>query len=417
MKKNGDKKQIYIALLFVVALAIGVGYAFLNSTLNITGNTTIKENTWDVHFENFNVTNGSVTATNAELDTNSTAVNYTITLQKPGDFYEFTVDVVNEGTIDAMVSTVTNTGLTYDQSKYLAYTVTYSDGSMVAPNQLLKAETGFETIKVRVEYKKNITVSDLPNTNQVLTLSFSANYVQADGSAVTAICKRASSLHSYYGTITFGRIGSGNTLVAGDAFDCDVNGDGVFNAENERFYYVTSLSTNSNYAVLIYYSNVSNGVTPTTSVTYAYDSNAVSGVNYNGPQTAKNNLPTTAQWKNVSLSSETRNIIDEQNDVKVNNFSYQGRAARLLTYQEVVAACGSTSIYPQNQFLLENTKYVSDSYVLGYWLETPKHMSAYYAWPVDGISKKIGGGVDHANDTSRYGVRPVIEVLKSRIRY
>ena len=79
MKKRNDKKQIYIAIIFVLALAIGMGYAFLNSTLNITGNATIKENSWHVHFENFTPSTGSVTATSAGIDTAKTTVNYTVT--------------------------------------------------------------------------------------------------------------------------------------------------------------------------------------------------------------------------------------------------------------------------------------------------------------------------------------------------
>ncbi|MBE6158192.1 MAG: hypothetical protein E7160_05340 [Firmicutes bacterium] len=200
MKKNGDKKQIYIALLFVVALAIGVGYAFLNSTLNITGNTTIKGNTWDVHFENFYTTSGSVTATSAGIDTNKTAVNYTVTLQKPGDFYEFTVDAINKGTIDAMIGSVSNTGLTAEQQKYISYTVEYVGNYYNANNKtiaqyhklpVLDPEYGFAwyntPIKVRVEYKKDLTASDLPTTDQTLNLTFSVQYVQADGSAIEPI--------------------------------------------------------------------------------------------------------------------------------------------------------------------------------------------------------------------------------------
>ena len=54
------------------------------------------------------------------------------------------------------------------------------------------------------------------------------------------VCKRASSLHTS-GNKTYGRLGSGSTLTVGDAFDCDVNGDGTFDSTNERFYYVSLL--------------------------------------------------------------------------------------------------------------------------------------------------------------------------------
>ena len=42
-------------------------------------------------------------------------------------------------------------------------------------------------------------------------------------------------------TITYGKLGTQGILSSGDAFDCDVNGDGIYDATTERFYYVTDL--------------------------------------------------------------------------------------------------------------------------------------------------------------------------------
>ena len=89
-----------------------------------------------------------------------------------------------------------------------------------------------------------------------------------------AVCRRATTLHTakctdssagcYSGnsvgsTITYGSKGTSGSLSSGDAFDCDVNNDGVYDEDTERFYYVTS---NGDNAVLIYYSNVSSEVLP-----------------------------------------------------------------------------------------------------------------------------------------------------------
>ena len=65
---------------------------------------------------------------------------------------------------------------------YLDYSVSYSDGVVILPNQYLKAgET--ETYKVRIEFKKDISSSDLPTTAQTLTLDFGVAYIQADNTA------------------------------------------------------------------------------------------------------------------------------------------------------------------------------------------------------------------------------------------
>ena len=231
-------------------------------------------------------------------------------------------------------------------------------------------------------------------------------------------------------TITYGSLGTSGTLSTGDAFDCDVNGDGTYDATTERFYYVSDMSngvtTDSNTAVLIYYNNVSGGVA-SNSTAYAYDS---SGSNNNGPVTALAQLPTTSQWKNVSLTNTTRAITNESggNTTKAGDlptaFSYSGYAARLLTYQEVYNGCydGTTSITSTKglstkcKYLLENTKYSSSSLKTnGPWLETPRASSSSYAWIVYGYNRDVYNST--VNHTSRYGVRPAIEVLKSNISY
>ena len=261
------------------------------------------------------------------------------------------------------------------------------------------------------------------------------------------LCKRATTLHtetcsqtstSYYcsgdgytasgsmktTTITYGNLGTKGVLTTGDAFDCDVNGDGVYDSGTERFYYVSDMTNgvtqDSNTAVLIYYNNVSGGL-PSNSTSYAYD---VNGNAYtNGPITALAQLPTTSQWKNVSLINTTRNITDEKNTVRKSAFSYEGYAARLLTAQEVSSGCGFTvgnrtvgELSSKCKYLMENTEYSSSSLEThGVWLESPHASTSYYAWHVYASNRHVNrSDVYNANV---YGVRPAIEVLKSNISY
>lgn len=127
-------------------------------------------------------------------------------------------------------------------------------------------------------------------------------------------CKRATSLHteeclgvycSGMGykldgskgttTITYGSLELSGTLTTGDTFDCDVNGDGVYNSKTERFYYLNNLSENSDIATLIYYNNVSKGQ-PNNNKFYQYYTTAE---NWHGSLNAMEQLPTTSQWSNV----------------------------------------------------------------------------------------------------------------------
>ena len=261
-------------------------------------------------------------------------------------------------------------------------------------------------------------------------------------------CKRATTLHtetctnsntSLYcqgagyssgATITYGNetITEG-VLTTGDAFDCDVNGDGTYDSATERFYFVSNYydTSNQNFndkvAVLIYYSNVLEGVANTAGT--AYDN-----YNYYGPVTAREQLPTTTQWSNVSLYKESRRILGKNNETKAKDndlptkFSYAGYAARLLTYQEVYNGCNSYNILPDSDgwldikclFLMEGTTFSNSSLsTSGSLLETAQAGNIYQFYRVAASYRTLG-----TYSILRYetiGARPTIEVLKSEISY
>ena len=178
MKKKKNSSFVVIALLLIVTISIG--YAALSTTLNINGTSTIKIQTWDVHFANVKVTtNTGATVTKAPTITEgkTTEVTYNVALNKPGSVYEFTVDVVNGGSIAAKTSAAPTLGGN-TQTGIFNYTVTWSDGSAITANTTLAAGAT-KTAKVRVEYKKDITVSQLPTADTALTLTCSIPYVQA----------------------------------------------------------------------------------------------------------------------------------------------------------------------------------------------------------------------------------------------
>ena len=183
-----DKDNIKI-LLIILILGLGLGYAYINSDLNINGTAQVNSANWDVHWANIQVTNGSVSGTNvvtAPTISNSTTVNYSIILNTPGDYYEFTVDAVNGGSIDAMIDSIDSklNGATITVlPDYLNYTVTYSDGVELEQNHQLLHNTT-EKYKVRIEYRTDINANQLPATNQTLSLQFTVTYRQANDDAV-----------------------------------------------------------------------------------------------------------------------------------------------------------------------------------------------------------------------------------------
>ena len=116
---------------------------------------------------------------------NDTKIDFEVKLNLPGDFYEFTVDVVNNGTIDAMIQDVVKEPeLNENQKKYLNYIIEYENGEEVTTKQLVEKES-FVRLKVKVELRKDIDPSDLPEVGDVLYLSFTVNYQQADNTGVS----------------------------------------------------------------------------------------------------------------------------------------------------------------------------------------------------------------------------------------
>ena len=178
-----DKDNIKILLVLLI-VGLGLGYAYINSDLNINGTAQVNHANWDIHWANVQVTNGSVSASSPTIS-NGTTVNYSVILNQPGDYYEFTVDAVNAGAIDAMIDTITSklNGATITTlPAYLNYSVTYNDGTPLEQNQELKANTT-EKYKVRVEYNTDIELNQLPASNQTLSLQFTVTYRQATAAA------------------------------------------------------------------------------------------------------------------------------------------------------------------------------------------------------------------------------------------
>ena len=189
LRTNNNIKIITILLL----LLLTVGYAILSNNLNINGTSKINNTTWNIYWDNLVATEGSVSADILEVDSAKTTVSYDVTLFKPGDFFEFTVDAINDGSIDAMIDDIISTIKIGDGTEqnisssnippYLNYSVSYSDNIDIELNQRLNAGES-ETYKVRIEFKKDINSSDLPTEEKNISLKFQVVYVQKDSTAV-----------------------------------------------------------------------------------------------------------------------------------------------------------------------------------------------------------------------------------------
>lgn len=187
-------KRTNILFLLLLLVGIGIGYALLSAELNIVGTTQIANSSWNIHFANLVEDENNVVLSQedsaAEINSqDDTLVEYTVTLNKPGDYYEFLVDAVNEGTVDGMIGQIVTKLNDVDISNqnplpsYLSYSFSYSDGTPLAVYQLLAAGDS-ETLKVRVEFLKDIEEADLNPDDESYDFTFGIKYVQVDENAV-----------------------------------------------------------------------------------------------------------------------------------------------------------------------------------------------------------------------------------------
>ena len=174
-----SKSKIIVGILSSIVLALTIGYSFLSLNLRISGLAHIGA-VWNIHFDNIQINPDSVSLSvgdsEPEIDENNDCkINYKVTLT-PGDFYEFTFDIVNDGTIDGMIQnmiTRIEEDATSTFPSYIDYNVSYSDDVVLETNQQLLSGTT-ETLKVKVEFKNEENVPQ----SETLDLSYESNYVK-----------------------------------------------------------------------------------------------------------------------------------------------------------------------------------------------------------------------------------------------
>lgn len=183
MKKNISFSTVTIVLLSVAVIAMSVGFANFSSNLTINGTTKVESSSWNVSFQedSYQETSGSVTVSEPNRSISATSMTYNVTLAEPGDFYEFTINVQNSGTFDAQLSGITMSSLTTEQAKYLTYTVSYNGTSYTTTQSNLNIDllsSASVPVKVRVEYIQPDVPTDLPSSEQTISLNATLNFVQ-----------------------------------------------------------------------------------------------------------------------------------------------------------------------------------------------------------------------------------------------
>ena len=202
------------------------------------------------------------------------------------------------------------------------------------------------------------------------------------------------SLFNVGDTITYGTIPGANSPLPGDAYDCDVNGDDIWNPATERFYFIREY-TDSNYTynnvVLVHYTNFDkDGQTDnsTSREIYTYDA-------------GKTYLPSTT-FPNQSLLNPS----DPWTNSAI--ISFDGKKSRYITKEDLIAACGPIT-YDTFGYLdsciyfMENSRYESANTGRS-GIVVEKDSDSYYR--IDTRESRLS----KVNSSSSNSVRPVIEI-------
>ena len=211
---------------------MSIGYAYLSEAIKINTSANIGKIIWDVHLENIVVREGSVSTTPPIIGSDRTSITLSVALNQPNEYYEYYVDIVNKGSIDAQVDSIFKTSLTTEQEKYIDYKITYKDGLEIKRNDVL-ASGEKETLKVLV-YIKDLHESLYPSINTNLTLEGRINYIQKNNDGTI---RNKNSLYEQIVKETQSDVG-----INFGAISSDTNGKGVY-----------ILTRTATYAYPIYY--------------------------------------------------------------------------------------------------------------------------------------------------------------------
>jgi len=382
-----DRKVLYVILCIVLisTFTLTIAYAALNAVLTISGNAQVTASNWDVHFDNIKVTSGSV-AGDAPKITSPTTATFSTTLNTPGEYYEFTIDVVNNGRIDAMIENITKTPtLSASQAKYLKYEITYQNGDSITTNQLVEKNSSIR-LKVRIEYRKDLIASDLPTTTETLQLGLQLDYTQSNGNG---------SIVSNGGKLLFladGNIDSIGTIVTiGD----------------QQFYTIGIVGDNVK-LLSMYNLYVGNSVNPDLSVTPLENPTGKQSELANAWITGEFPIIGATKYSNSNSTysgSIVEGYVNNYKTILESEYGVDVVEARLISYDELANS---------ETFACEKYEHCSNKYS---WI----YSTSYWTGSLDvtGFIWYVGSDnsfnvADYING-SELGVRPVIVIPKSQI--
>ncbi len=178
--ENNAFRPIYFIVFIVMLIVLTMAYASLavNLGIKVNGAKKVEALNWNIQFENIQKDEDSVTAIKeAEIDESKTGIEYEIALNTLGDFYSFSVDIANTGTMDAKIYDIIEKTITDEQRNYIEYYVRYTNGDEIKKDDTLDAGEK-KNVTIMVRFREDLEKEDLPVNSTDLDLSYKIVYIE-----------------------------------------------------------------------------------------------------------------------------------------------------------------------------------------------------------------------------------------------
>ena len=172
--RDRKKRNIIIGALCSLLVFMGIGYAILSQTLNISGIANMRGN-WNVKITNMELLSENKTGRAEEVShsfTDTTAT-FEANLYMPGDSIEYRVTVENQGNIDALLKSITPT--TTNKSEGIKFSHSEIDNTVLTAGKTI-------TFTMKVEFLEDAT--SIPKVENV-KYNLELVYVQYNGGEYT----------------------------------------------------------------------------------------------------------------------------------------------------------------------------------------------------------------------------------------
>ena len=406
-----NSKNIVFGMLALVVsvVAIGLAYAGFTGTLNINGTGNVVSSKWDIYFANLSnaATTGTANVvTPATISPKTKIGDYYVELATPGDSVTYTFDVVNDGSFDAVLTTLTKSAPTCSGGaiicNYLSYTLKYTNGAEVAENDiLLQGQTKNMTLKLTLD--SNMPASALSST-EVSVSNLGITLLYSQGSSFNGTNSTARGIR-YINRQNEGQITKEDEVAIGE----------------EHFYVVSSDSTNT--VLLAKYDLKSDG-----NGSYMQDT---SGTNTNIVKVNFLDSNNLAYWDNANCTYNgswscpgTAGLKSEY----ANSANPAGKTGNYFTPYPEVYDSNAVNIYPvvnsyANKLASEagisiTGKLMTYEQANSLSTDVRKDMNGYYYWLGSAIDQRYLRLVTYVGSSGAYStrsVRPVIIISTSDI--